>query len=831
MREAFRDVDPETRQIAYDFLMGRNGGEMLTPVQKEIVREAIANRNRLQRSVALEVRRIRQSLPASADPAMLEMLATLIEATTGQYLKRAYRAHYEPGFAPQQEFLQPEVFKRVAESLAARHPDVVAEYVKLGRAPEEAGRALLRDMLIEHDMHSSPGTKQPPGGKKVAQAEFLKRTLDEYPDFRQLLGEIKDPVEAYEITHTALAELEQRLALMRNIAEDPEMSSPVRDDAKRHTVKMGADVDGPRRLPGQFGMLTGRYVTPEVAEAMRETIGQTIPLFKVMRKLRNMYQIPQTALSVATTAANFWSGAFYHSIAAGNSILNGMNLKYYKQALDLLLPRVKGAFVETGAKLGSESARESTLNRPGIDRLLDELVREGVMGETYIDQPEFLLEMETMVKAAEKGEPPAVWLAKNAARLTRLLVSGPSTFYNSVDAFFRVSAVLNKMDKGMSMERAIASADGVMPNYGRIPPALKNLQDIVPIVGPFLSYTFDLPRTLYNFAKERPVTLALMLISLSALDRGLFTMDEEERELYEKTRPLRPSYERGETYFPFLDAPIPTVGEDGTLSYIPLSRIMPLVALFNSAKSLSPESYFMNAPEYEALSLLMTGNSPSGRYRLPEDATALERVRAFVEIMGKAINPPQLPPFGSDWNRVQDALAGRPNRVGIEQSFSAAVRGAASGVRERQILFDASYRRIVVREAVSASKRAADYRRQLDATRVSASELMGIADDAELEAAQYAFERDNTYRPALDAGLQLSPGSVTAQSAENISYADAQLDSAVSQLRNVARKAMNRLQEEYPDEYASFVASRRGGQESGVGADARGYSALADLTR
>jgi len=386
-----------------------------------------------------------------------------------------------------------------------------------------------------------------------ADAPFLKKRKDLPVEFRELLGEAKDPIYNFVNTVYKLSNYVANLEYqdrMRTTLLDTDIGKLAPEQGY---TKLTSDGDG-------WQTLSDVYVPKDVAEALNEMA----PLARVDSgfyqawiKIAAATKIGKTILSPTTTFRNLYSGVFL-GVNAGHFFLSSP--KYTAQAFNQGLGTDRSQ-----TKLKSERQK---LIKLGV------LNDGGNAGEVMAIVNDFSKETDRMVKTNK--------FQYSFDVLKKLYAFGDdfyktAGFYIEKERFMKTG--MNEADAEVKSAERIRNS---YPTYSYIPKNFQRLRRL-PVVGTFVSFPYEMVRTTKNnllfikedfeqgrkkMAAQRAAGLIIgnaTLFGLSAFTRSLIGFDDEDDDavrdmlpqwqknsklIYTGTKNGKPTFVDGTALFP-----------------------------------------------------------------------------------------------------------------------------------------------------------------------------------------------------------------------------------------------------------------------------------------
>ncbi len=703
-----------------------------------------------------------------ATKALSKNAADIVNNSRGQYFRRFYRFHEDDAVPANLRKKDPALYR-----------NAVTEFMGLnGINSRVIGEQRFNELITEMQTESKKANKdqQKAGaGTALLRSPFLQRKLENQPALRKLLGEYTGFKDRFSKTAADLSEEIVRAEFFTDLVRTTdEKGRPFA--VTRAQRDSGAFPEYSKEVPistggvKQYGAAEGMFMRPHHFDALEDGADR-IPGF-VGELLTDFvgkpFNLANTAFSTGTLGANFVSGATLHSALSDSFIGNPMNLPYYGRAIEALTDRTSP--------------------------LSQELLRAGAAAGVYLDEPissdRASLILKDIKKELDGGKSPLHVMRKIMGNVDKAPgAKEVARIYNSVDLMFRYASVLKRLEKNqkrgmprdLALREAVAFTNKFHPDYSKIPTFLKGFQKSG-FAGPFLSYTFDLPRVMYNGLRHNPLKFAAIAGTVAALDGGILMSDEEEAD-NEKIKELFTDLERADLTF--------MKEMDGELAYLPMGRINPMASLVTMARNPDPSQYFLSSPEMQALIFAITGRDTRGRTQMPDDATAMEKTSAALKRLGSSLLPPITPKIGYEWKRIEDAYRGKADEYGRTQNLPFALAGQ-SGVRPRKFEADANLLFRSLDATRGFEDRVRKMNRLIDSERTSVGELEESIADIQRGLAK-VIEDETRFMDAYATAQRRYPKSVSKHQKDNVGAAKNNFRSAKSKGKKELKSAMKKL--------------------------------------
>ena len=450
-----------------------------------------------------------------------------IKKNKGQYLRRSYQAFSDAEFLNQYRV----PLDKMSANAKKRFDAAVQLIMTENKVDEQTAIRQVSEYIesIANKKTSELGL----GPQGSARAPFLRKKNQDIPvEFRQLLGEIKDPLINYVNTTT---KLENYLA-------------SVQYQQSLHDLLVESGMASTEQAPGltplspdseEWSYLNGLYVPLEVKQAMEDMAGlgpMKNDFFGVLSRIAQVGKLSKTVLSPTTTFRNVYSGLFL-ALNSGHYTLLNAGTKEGRM-------RLKNSLITSFGSV--KSKKELLLER-------EELIRLGVIGdsaraiELFSSVGDLISGFKTLENLKDKD------LTKLAKKL-----------YSLGDDFYKVSGFYSErkrlVESGLTEEAATAKAAerirNSYPTYSYVPRNIQKLRRN-PLIGSFVSFPYEVVRTTKNnllyvaedlragrkmMAMQRASGMILANGALSALSlgtRNLLGLSDEDDE---NIKSLNPPY-------------------------------------------------------------------------------------------------------------------------------------------------------------------------------------------------------------------------------------------------------------------------------------------------
>ena len=512
-------------------------------------------------------------------PSQQSDLLQQFQNNQGTYLRRLYELHLRPKtFAntnvrdlPQYRQARTQVaqvLQKRNNQLTAQQADDTAELMIDDIFDESLMQQGLSPEAIAKQMSAAVanGAKDTVGRTSLftladGMLKDRSQILDNAPMLREMMGEIRDPREAFlrtvdnisntmasqrlfdDVASTGIKPFNQAMAEMNTGARPFVIDgNTVTDQAARELEKMGyvraGEFNPDNPFGGKFGSLSGNFVPGEIYNALT-TPGRTQSWVQdalaVSLQMKGMSQMAKVVLNPLSQIRNFLSNTF---VVGANGLL-GRNMGVFESAQVLTA---------------------NALDSPEQFKLLRALADEGAIGQNIqLNELRRLMQEQTELGVSSM-------LQKGGAAFRRSKLGAPVRFmektYQIGDDYWKVVGALGEkarygaalrkagldidnLDEGIQgalmrsglVERtgSIANTDfgnllaadivkATMPTYSMVPEAIKALRR-VPVMGNFMSFPAEIIRTSGNIVnrslKEMGFQVTDDLVNSIARSKGI----------------------------------------------------------------------------------------------------------------------------------------------------------------------------------------------------------------------------------------------------------------------------------------------------------------------
>ena len=484
-----------------------------------------------------------------------EDIAAEIKANIGSYLRRKYRFFEDEGFKKTTEFAEakedtikmfeqsPDVYRsfyervynsgKAADELPVAAPEEHFFGVGAGEKVKRSEAEALVEDFLRIGSQKRGAYSSPKGNNRVAvdrlKTDLFKAKRVGSPAIRRMLGEIKDPQEAFISTVTDMAEFVANDEFMYNIARSAKDSGSVlTSDAykalppelRREYTVLSEDYWGTAKdvaVSNRMYMDLTRVVATEDETVKNVARG----LYSGFLKAKGASQFTKTVLSPITQIRNVTSAAMF-AVAQGNIGRGaGLGESFAIVANNI---RKRGDSIGYYGKLQELGVIGNQAQLREIDRLLSE-----GLGVTR--------EADEVVAGVQVGRKPGnIFSRSKILNLARQGYQGGDDVWKIYNFEFEKSKLLSKFGSVKNAERAVGmnideyAANIVknnVPNYERVPQIIKEIRKLP--VGNFIAFPAEIIRTSVNTLQKSLDEIAVRADDPDFLARFSDIADEGER--------------------------------------------------------------------------------------------------------------------------------------------------------------------------------------------------------------------------------------------------------------------------------------------------------------
>ncbi len=444
-----------------------------------------------------------------------------IEDNKGKYITRSYQAFLDNKYIDRLT-----VSKSNMSEVNRKKIDKAVEYLinEEGLSKKESEANIYEYLDSIKKGFDSKGYASSNNG--AAKAPFLKKRKDLPKEFRELLGEVQEPLYNYVNTVYGMSNYLASLTYQEKLLEGLIESGVGSYESTSGYTKLSSNSEN-------WSVLSDLYVPNGFAQALNDIQPEgriKEDWARALVGLTAIAKVGKTVWSPTTTARNVLSGVFL-GINSGHLTYNA---KYVSKALNQAFS-AKSVFTEVNAK-----------------QLRAELIEQGVIndgvnsGELRATLNDFKRNIDRLVKTNP--------LEKSAEAVQTLYAFG--------DDFYKVVGYLTEKQRfiksGMSETEAATKAGyrirGGYPTYSYLSPMMKKLRRF-PLMGTFVSFPYETVRSTKNNAmyvledfKDGRISMAMkrlagMMVAsalpavLSVYTRALIGWGDDDEQALRKTLP------------------------------------------------------------------------------------------------------------------------------------------------------------------------------------------------------------------------------------------------------------------------------------------------------
>lgn len=325
---------------------------------------------------------------------------------------------------------------------------------------------------------------------------ILKKRHSVPPYLRDLLGEIHNPAFITAMSHGEMYRMHHQYALSKSITAD-EWKGKLWSDTPEpgmYNQPIGFAEKTPQENKQAFGELAGKYVTPEMYEAVMQNDGRALDsfAFEALSTMQTWFRTAKVLLSPMTFIRNNTSNWFYSAVTGLPPWDAPLYADMQRASLRAMGEYMKAPTMEAAKAQGSAKwlvwAMEEGAVRPG--RGSD--IGGGRVGE--------------IVKSLNDDPPSnAIEFADHVWKQSRKLKVKLGEVYEMIDTKSRLASFIYNTErlvqKGMPLEQAKRGAAAIVTRFyatgADIGPGVRDLARL-PVVGPFMSWSVDNMRVMKN---------------------------------------------------------------------------------------------------------------------------------------------------------------------------------------------------------------------------------------------------------------------------------------------------------------------------------------------
>lgn len=616
--------------------------------------------------------------------------ATPRETARAEFNALQEAVHIVEGKIDGSDILPAEMVQKLLEARQLQIPDDV----------RNGNMNIINQMLDRAETVNWTGKGKGGGtGTKLAIEQFMARKNIPEP-IQKLFGKVEDASDLFSFTTARQAQIVNAFQMAKAMANAKRVDGkPLFFDEANELEGATVQIPTTGAAPHRYGALAGKWTTPEVMAAFDDFdagFGNGV-MESLAKWLGRPMQLAATVFSTGSQMRNGDSNAIM-SVTTGNSIFRPSNFKTYyipaMKALAWAAPSLK-----RGEAPPASMAESVSIFKEAAD---NGVLPQGVVASMSLDR-NGLAGLADKISAASNGTEAMKIFAKGVEGLGKVGAVAKD-LYLFGDEWFRLAHWLKERDiqrakfpdapQAEINARAAEVTSALHVDYSRNPRFVKIFQQM-PFAAPFLSFTAAMPRVMWNLWRYRPASAALYMGAVGAILAGLQPLlDREDAEDWRNLTKGLPEYERGGALMAYR-----TPG--GNLGYVNLSLLLSIAGTMAQARDLAaapfnPEglnrtinAFFGGNPGFEGLSVLLSGRDSQGTEVVPEGAPITERGVGATKMVATSWLPPLA--GGYEFQRLVRAAYGTTDARGRTTSLGSALAGSLTGVRPRDIQWDALY--------------------------------------------------------------------------------------------------------------------------------------------
>jgi len=405
--------------------------------------------------------------PALHRIAALKRQTDMIKANMGSYMRRSYQAFSDPKWA---------AHVKTTPTYTAAIEATMRNNEGMSKSQATTSINKLLD-AVTGGVYDGAMSFAATGAKD--HSILRKRSLNDQPEIRELLGEIKDPMFNYANTITSMSEFVASHIYQTNLRSA---------GLNLGLFKLEADGDFVTEFPSNkaWSALAGVYMTRDTMDVLDSMDPLGAPEYRRLIALTSTVKKWKTIYSPTTAMRNLWSGDLL-LLQAGHTPFGKMG-----EVFDVL----KNGTTHLGFSVIDPLNGGIRLSTPQARTVLAELaelgiIHNGAKSEALVAVMEDAHNMRDKLK----GES---WVARH-------IEARAVAFYRFGDDFYKMIHFFKEMDDLIKagMPPAMAKAEAAkrtvdtMPSYDRIPRGIQMLRRF-PLAGTFVSFPWEVMRTTKN---------------------------------------------------------------------------------------------------------------------------------------------------------------------------------------------------------------------------------------------------------------------------------------------------------------------------------------------
>jgi len=451
---------------------------------------------------------------------------------------------------------------------------------------------------------------------------------------REQMGEVRDAILRFALGYV---ETQKDLALGRlfkGIASNPDLASmhnpggwvkvPDREIHGSNGVKM-------------YGMLSGMYVHPQVADQLKRAVQDNSAIVQAYDRAMSLWKEGKTV---------------WNPVAHGNNVVSNLFMAHFA-GINIANPRV-----------WREVMREYRTKGP----LYQEAVENGLLGTEFANAEiqqalmpelrEFMTESDVVASRATKM---AEFLKKYPGKPVSWYREKMRAAYEFEDQIFKLMVYIDRRKAGATPGQAVDDAERYFFNYADVPEGVRTIQRVW---SPFFSYTYNVIPSLLYTAATRPDRIILPMALLGGANWLAYAMLGDDADEDEERKNM-PDYMKGRTALGSNKmVRLPINSKDGNPYFLDMSRRVPggdLLDFDNQMGGMPWAAPFMPShPVLHGMYMALWGNKDTftGREIVKESDTEWEAAKKRAIYLYRQIVPNAVfVPGSHSANKAMDAAA------------------------------------------------------------------------------------------------------------------------------------------------------------------------------
>ena len=407
----------------------------------------------------------------------------------GKYLTRTYEAFTVPDF----QYDPVKQQRAIAEYV--RQMQLSGNTKTVGELQQEGLELTLFQLARSQGTALAPNARSFASGNGIARVDgsILKPRKELSDAWREMLGEIKDPVRAATLTVDRMADIVAAEMTQLKMAEvGLDIGIFTRSADATHNIPL-VNVQN----ENTYGPLNKLWTSREVADALRTMQAyrsHSLP-FRALAMITGTIKVGKTVFHPIAYAPNF-SSALLQPFVQGHAIQMVFNPKNYRDGFSVVF----------------DSPFPSNVARVEAD--IPMLIREGLLRQSV--NMNDLVETAKAAGLNRMGQRVVTWLPEAVGKPVKKVVEGALTAYGKAEEFPRIISfyaevgryakalfgksldALSTAEQAVVYDRAVKVSRDVYPNSQAVPEVVKKLS-VSGVLDPFVAFKYEtMFRTPYN---------------------------------------------------------------------------------------------------------------------------------------------------------------------------------------------------------------------------------------------------------------------------------------------------------------------------------------------